>query len=158
MRRFVPVTHVIYREPLLVVQRGRALSLKYPSKAIYLQSQPSFMHWSVLCGRCVYCGLSTKWRGLLGAAFNISLLKLVNSIIGMVGIALILYAIWMINVWYRKTVELPFRLSDFPAPWYVLFGSFFYYFPGFSLCLLLLICILNWFYRWMLKLYCKNRW
>ncbi|KAK4255494.1 hypothetical protein QN277_008492 [Acacia crassicarpa] len=49
-----------------------------------------------------------------------SILKLVNSIIGMVGLAMILYAVWMIRYWQRETGELPFGGdSDYPAPWFI---------------------------------------
>lgn len=56
-----------------------------------------------------------------------SILKLVNSLIGMAGLAMILYAGWMIRYWQRKTGELPFGDSDYPPPWYQLFLSFVIY-------------------------------
>lgn len=46
-----------------------------------------------------------------------SLLKIVNSVIGMVGIAMILYALWLIWVWQRQMDDFPFSDDD-PAPWY----------------------------------------
>ncbi|KAL3754606.1 hypothetical protein ACJRO7_001798 [Eucalyptus globulus] len=46
-----------------------------------------------------------------------SVLKLVNSVIGMVGISMVLYSVWMLRVWTR-------HMSDFdhpaqPAPWFI---------------------------------------
>ncbi|OIW06021.1 hypothetical protein TanjilG_11708 [Lupinus angustifolius] len=47
-----------------------------------------------------------------------SILKLVNSVIGMAGLAMILYSAWLIRVWQRQMGELPFdEDSDFPPPW-----------------------------------------
>lgn len=48
-----------------------------------------------------------------------SLLKLVNSVIGMVGIAMIMYALWMFRVWHKQMGPYPppFFGPDVPAPW-----------------------------------------
>lgn len=43
-----------------------------------------------------------------------SFLKLVNSFIGMFGIAMIIYALWMIRVWQRQMDD-----SDHPIPWFI---------------------------------------
>lgn len=43
-----------------------------------------------------------------------SLLKLVNSFIGMSGLAMIIYAIWMIRAWQREIDD-----SDYPVPWFI---------------------------------------
>ncbi|KAM7498146.1 hypothetical protein LguiA_022560 [Lonicera macranthoides] len=43
-----------------------------------------------------------------------SLLKLVNSVMGMVGISMILYALWMFRVWQKEIGD-----SDYPAPWFI---------------------------------------
>ncbi|KAI4385016.1 hypothetical protein MLD38_003089 [Melastoma candidum] len=49
-----------------------------------------------------------------------SLLKLTNSVVGMVGIAMILYSAWMIRVWYRHTSGSPFDPTDpHPVPWFI---------------------------------------
>ncbi|KAK2379791.1 tobamovirus multiplication protein 2A [Trifolium repens] len=49
-----------------------------------------------------------------------SLLKLVNSVIGMAGLAMILYSAWMIRVWQRNMGDLPFdHHSDYPPPWFI---------------------------------------
>ncbi|KAF7807190.1 tetraspanin-19 isoform X1 [Senna tora] len=49
-----------------------------------------------------------------------SILKLVNSLIRMVGLAMMLYAGWMIRFWQRETGELPFGGdSDYPPPWFI---------------------------------------
>lgn len=53
-----------------------------------------------------------------------SILKLVNSLIAMVGLAMVLYALWMIKVWHRHMDELFFGGSDYPTPWYALFLLF----------------------------------
>lgn len=52
-----------------------------------------------------------------------SILKMFNSIMGMVGIAMILYALWLIKVWERQMGDFPFGgdSSDYPAPWYASF-------------------------------------
>jgi hypothetical protein len=56
-----------------------------------------------------------------------SLLKLVNSAIAMVGIAMILYSFWMFRVWHKDIED-----SSYPVPWfiYTFFGV------GVSLCLI----------------------
>lgn len=47
-----------------------------------------------------------------------SLLKMVISVMGMVGIAMILYALWLIRIWRKHMDELPFGDEyDGPAPW-----------------------------------------
>ncbi|KAJ9549229.1 hypothetical protein OSB04_021772 [Centaurea solstitialis] len=43
-----------------------------------------------------------------------SLLKMVNSLIGMCGLATILYAFWMIRIWNRQLND-----SYHPAPWFM---------------------------------------
>lgn len=43
-----------------------------------------------------------------------SLLKLVNSFIGMFGIAMIIYGLWMIRAWHRHMDD-----SDYPTPWFI---------------------------------------
>ncbi|KAI4322662.1 hypothetical protein L6164_022334 [Bauhinia variegata] len=49
-----------------------------------------------------------------------SMLKLVNSVIGMAGLAMILYSVWMIRAWQREMGELPFGGDfDYPAPWFI---------------------------------------
>uniref|UniRef100_A0A1J3CJ54 Tetraspanin-19 n=1 Tax=Noccaea caerulescens TaxID=107243 RepID=A0A1J3CJ54_NOCCA len=50
-----------------------------------------------------------------------SILKLVNSVLGMVGIAMILYAVWLIRQWQEQTGYLPFADSDsdHPVPWFI---------------------------------------
>ncbi|KAH0651101.1 hypothetical protein MTR67_032607 [Solanum verrucosum] len=50
-----------------------------------------------------------------------SLLKVVNSVIGMVGIAMILYALWMFRVWHKQMGPYPppFFGPDAPAPWFI---------------------------------------
>lgn len=51
-----------------------------------------------------------------------SLLKMVNSVMGMVGIAVVLYAMWLIWVWQKQMGESPFGDdTDGSAPWYVSF-------------------------------------
>ncbi|KAJ7981443.1 tetraspanin-19 [Quillaja saponaria] len=64
-----------------------------------------------------------------------SLLKLVNSAIGMVGIAMILYSVWMLRVWQRQMGELPFGGdSDCPAPWFI------YTFLGLGIAFCVITC------------------
>ncbi|KAG5551905.1 hypothetical protein RHGRI_010124 [Rhododendron griersonianum] len=50
-----------------------------------------------------------------------SLLKLVNSVVGMTGIAMILYGLWMIRDWQRHMDDgpSPFVGPDTPAPWFM---------------------------------------
>ncbi|TXG55186.1 hypothetical protein EZV62_020442 [Acer yangbiense] len=45
-----------------------------------------------------------------------SLLKMVNSVIGMVGLAMILYALWLIRVWEIHMGHFP-SAGDHPVPW-----------------------------------------
>ena len=42
-----------------------------------------------------------------------------NSFIGMVGTAMILFSMWLIRVWQREIGDLPFEDSDYAGPWYV---------------------------------------
>ncbi|KAL1821671.1 hypothetical protein ACET3Z_016540 [Daucus carota] len=56
-----------------------------------------------------------------------SMLKLVNSLVAMVGLAMVLYALWMFRVWHQNVDD-----SDFLPPWfiYTFFGI------GASLCVI----------------------
>ena len=74
-----------------------------------------------------------------------SILKLVNSLIGMVGMAMILYALWMIRVWQRHMADLPFGGgSDFPVSWYEFYFSWvFVFLVGFE--------ILHFGFVWLLR-------
>ncbi|PON87830.1 hypothetical protein TorRG33x02_163750 [Trema orientale] len=64
-----------------------------------------------------------------------SILKLVNSVMGMLGIAMILYALWLIRVWQRKMDDhFPFGDSDNPAPWFI------YTFLGLGITLCVITC------------------
>lgn len=45
-----------------------------------------------------------------------ALLKVINSFIGMAGIAMILYALWMFRAWQRHTGP---PLPDTPLPWFI---------------------------------------
>ena len=49
-----------------------------------------------------------------------SLLKFVNSGNGLVGIAMILYGIWLMRAWQRHLGHFPFERPDDPIPWYCL--------------------------------------
>ncbi|KAK2985502.1 hypothetical protein RJ640_008675 [Escallonia rubra] len=57
-----------------------------------------------------------------------SLLKLVNSLIGMIGIGIILYALWMFRVWHRHMD------GPSPAPWFI------YTFLGLGVTLCVVTC------------------
>ncbi|XP_058078070.1 tetraspanin-19 [Magnolia sinica] len=58
-----------------------------------------------------------------------SLLKLVNSAIGMVGIAMILYSLWMFRIWYKQIDG-----DHFPIPWFI------YAFLGLGITLCVITC------------------
>ncbi|TVU16584.1 hypothetical protein EJB05_40155 [Eragrostis curvula] len=58
-------------------------------------------------------------------------LKAVNSVVGLAGMAVILYALWMLREWYREVAELDQRL---PVPWFI------YTFFGLGVFLCLLTC------------------
>ncbi|OAY34072.1 tetraspanin-19 [Manihot esculenta] len=64
-----------------------------------------------------------------------SMLKLLNSVIGMVGLGMILYAVWLIRVWQKETGDLPFDDSDRLAPWFI------YTFLGLGVILCVITCI-----------------
>ncbi|XP_057488284.1 tetraspanin-19-like [Actinidia eriantha] len=66
-------------------------------------------------------------------SFTQSLLKLVNSAIGMVGIAMILYALWMIRDWQRHME--PFVAPNTPPPWFM------YTFLGLGVTLCVITCL-----------------
>ncbi|KAH0983332.1 hypothetical protein GBA52_010509 [Prunus armeniaca] len=49
-----------------------------------------------------------------------SILKLVNSVIGMVGLAMIMYSLWLIRSWQRNMGHLSFDHSHHhPIPWFI---------------------------------------
>ncbi|XP_073106060.1 tetraspanin-19-like [Elaeis guineensis] len=58
-----------------------------------------------------------------------SVLKLVNSVIGMAGMGMILYSLWMMRVWYKQSGGLVFS-----PPWFV------YTFLGLGIFLCLITC------------------
>ncbi|XP_010241966.1 PREDICTED: tetraspanin-19 isoform X2 [Nelumbo nucifera] len=62
-----------------------------------------------------------------------SLLKIANSVIGMVGIAMILYSLWMIRVWHKHMGGLSLGDSNSP-PWFI------YAFLGIGITLCVLTC------------------
>jgi hypothetical protein len=74
-------------------------------------------------------------RGMRGCIQ--SLLKLVNSLIGMAGIAMIMYSIWLIRAWQRKMGELPFGddADDDDVPWFI------YTFLGLGAVLSVITCL-----------------
>jgi hypothetical protein len=57
-----------------------------------------------------------------------SLLKFVNSIMGILGIAMILYGLWMIRVWQRDMDGSPYVDFNSSSPWYKLFIIFLKFF------------------------------
>ncbi|KAK6919045.1 Tetraspanin/Peripherin, partial [Dillenia turbinata] len=68
-------------------------------------------------------------------SFIQSVLKFVNSLIGMVGMAMILYALWMLRVWERHIDDHPFvPASDAPVPWFI------YTFLGIGVTLCAITC------------------
>uniref|UniRef100_A0A0E0KWW4 Tetraspanin family protein n=1 Tax=Oryza punctata TaxID=4537 RepID=A0A0E0KWW4_ORYPU len=58
-------------------------------------------------------------------------LKAVNSVLGLAGMAVILYALWMLRAWYRDVADLHYRL---PVPWFI------YTFIGLGVFMCLLTC------------------
>jgi hypothetical protein len=58
-------------------------------------------------------------------------LKAVNSVVGLAGMAVILYALWMLRAWYREVADLDQR---FPVPWFI------YTFLGLGIFLCLVTC------------------
>ncbi|KAJ6763827.1 TETRASPANIN [Salix purpurea] len=64
-----------------------------------------------------------------------STLKLVNCVIGMVGIAMVLYSIWLIRVWEREVGDFPFFDDDDDfTPWFI------YTFIGLGVTLTVITC------------------
>lgn len=57
--------------------------------------------------------------GSLIRSFFQSLMKMFNGIVGMAGIAMVIYSLWMIHVWQRQTDRSPFDESDYPVPWFI---------------------------------------
>ncbi|ONM12058.1 Tetraspanin-19 [Zea mays] len=58
-------------------------------------------------------------------------LKAANSVVGLAGMAVILYALWMLRAWYREIAGLGQRP---PAPWFI------YTFLGLGIFLCILTC------------------
>ncbi|KDP24147.1 hypothetical protein JCGZ_25804 [Jatropha curcas] len=73
--------------------------------------------------------------GRLMRNFIQSILKLLNSLIGMVGLGMILYGVWLIRVWQREMGDLPFEDSDHLAPWFI------YTFLGVGVTLCVITCL-----------------
>ncbi|XP_020676530.1 tetraspanin-19-like [Dendrobium catenatum] len=48
-----------------------------------------------------------------------STLKIVNSVIGLVGMAMILYSLWMVRAWFREMSELSPGFSGSNPPWFI---------------------------------------
>ncbi|XP_020571606.1 tetraspanin-19 isoform X2 [Phalaenopsis equestris] len=46
-------------------------------------------------------------------------LKIVNSVIGLVGMSMILYSLWMIRGWFRERSELSPGFSGSSTPWFI---------------------------------------
>lgn len=63
-----------------------------------------------------------------------SLLKVVNSIMGIAGIAMILYGFWMIRVWQRDMDGSPYDLNS-TGPWFI------YTFLGIGVTLCVITCL-----------------
>ncbi|PNS91406.1 hypothetical protein POPTR_019G101800v4 [Populus trichocarpa] len=65
-----------------------------------------------------------------------SILKLLNCVIGMVGIAMMLYAVWLIRVWQREIGDFPFFDDDDDfSPWFI------YTFLGLGVTLSMITCL-----------------
>ncbi|KAM1189585.1 hypothetical protein ACFX2J_025243 [Malus domestica] len=66
-----------------------------------------------------------------------SLLKLVNCMIGMVGLAMIMYSLWLFSAWQRNMPHFPPPLDHshhHPTPWFI------YTFLGLGITLLVITC------------------
>lgn len=64
-----------------------------------------------------------------------SVLKIVNLVVGMVGIAMILYSLWMARVWQRETEGSSFVDFNSTAPWFI------YTFLGIGFILCVITCL-----------------
>lgn len=66
-----------------------------------------------------------------------SILKLLNCVMGMVGIAMMLYAVWLIRVWQREIGDFPFFDDDDDdfSPWFI------YTFLGLGVTLSMITCL-----------------
>uniref|UniRef100_A0A7N0ULT7 Tetraspanin-19 n=1 Tax=Kalanchoe fedtschenkoi TaxID=63787 RepID=A0A7N0ULT7_KALFE len=63
-----------------------------------------------------------------------SFLKLANSVIGMVGLAMIFYGLWLIRAWNIHMDDSPFDFPDSLAPWFI------YAFLGTGVILCVITC------------------
>lgn len=63
-------------------------------------------------------------------------MKMFNAIVGMAGIAMVLYSLWMIHVWQKQTGHSPFDddSSDYPLPWFI------YTFMGLGVLFCMITC------------------
>ncbi|KAI5590792.1 hypothetical protein POPTR_004G041500v4 [Populus trichocarpa] len=64
-----------------------------------------------------------------------SILKFVNSTLGLVGIAMVLYGLWMSRVWQRDMQDSSFDDFDSSAPWFI------YTFLSIGVTLCLITCL-----------------
>ncbi|CAL9119671.1 unnamed protein product [Musa acuminata var. zebrina] len=64
-----------------------------------------------------------------------SVLKMVNSMIGLTGMGMILYALWMLRSWYKHLDGTSFGVSGSTPPWFI------YTFLGLGISLCLITCV-----------------
>ncbi|KAG0462215.1 hypothetical protein HPP92_020691 [Vanilla planifolia] len=63
-----------------------------------------------------------RGKGAMGRmvrSFLQSLLKLANSVIGLAGVGMILYSLWMLRVWYKEVQSYWGAGPDSPLPWFI---------------------------------------
>ncbi|THF99368.1 hypothetical protein TEA_008851 [Camellia sinensis var. sinensis] len=103
------------RSPVRVCGDGDSPELKRGDEAVMVkwrQLQQWWLSQSI--------GHSRSAMGRMARSCVQSMLKLVNSLIGLVGIAMILYGLWMIRDWHRHTHDGPSPFgSNTPAPWFM---------------------------------------
>ncbi|KAL2937712.1 Tetraspanin-19 [Bienertia sinuspersici] len=73
--------------------------------------------------------------GSLIRSFFQSLMKFFNAIVGMTGIAMVIYSLWMIRVWNKQTGQFPFEDSDYSFPWFI------YTFLGLGITFCVITCL-----------------
>ncbi|XP_052183816.1 tetraspanin-19-like isoform X2 [Diospyros lotus] len=105
---------ICYKDPVLKDQQWSA----------YIDRSPGAASYSEECFRACVAGCGYKFFWFITMPKTVKgclqlLLKLVNSTLGLVGHAMILYSIWMVRVWQRDMEDSSFSFSNLSLPWFI---------------------------------------
>ena len=111
------IAYFVFKELNSNINQENIFCLCFP----YLESAKSLKIWGLIALLGVsLLKLSRKLARIMGRIASTclrSLLKFVNSMMGLLGIAMILYGLWMIRVWQRDTDGSPYVDFNSTGPW-----------------------------------------